>query len=56
MSQFVSAALTLASFGHVGRWGCMRYRRNVKGICGLGLVQLLSTKILKDDKLELAKD
>jgi hypothetical protein len=29
---------------------------NLKGICGLGLVQILSTKILKDEKLELAKE
>jgi hypothetical protein len=31
----------LICFEQVGRWGCMRYGRNVKGICGLGLCQLL---------------
>ena len=33
----------LLYFAQVGKWGCMRYGRNVKGICGLGLGHFLST-------------
>ena len=54
--NYAFAHCFLLCFAQVGRWGWMRYGRNVKGICGLGLCHFLYTKILKDEKLELAKE